>query len=95
LIRYSIEAKVRYLTVYNAQKGNPITDENAKKIKEAVLRLTGVPYDSSFVLIQEPAANQLPVIPVRKLPYKPSHLVTAGVGYKTTMGMGQVRIISD
>src|SRR5262249_35911725 len=65
-IRLSIEAKVRYLIVYNAKKGNPITSENAKKIREAVFRLTGEPYDGSFVLRQQPSppANPLPAIPV-------------------------------
>ena len=48
----SVVGKVRYLTIYNAKKGNPITPENAQKIKEAVLRLTGIPYTGSFVLIQ-------------------------------------------
>jgi hypothetical protein len=68
-IRLSMEAKVRYLIIHNAKKGNPITDENAKKIRAAVLRLTGEPYDGSFVLIPAPVtANQLPAIPVKKLP---------------------------
>ena len=52
LVRLSIEAHVRYLTVYNAQKGLPLVPENAHRIKETVLRLTGVPYDGSFVLIE-------------------------------------------
>jgi hypothetical protein len=63
LIRLSIEAHVRYLTVYNAKKGNPIFAENAHKIKDAVLRLTGIPYVGSFVLIEElnpPRTNNMP-----------------------------------
>ena len=51
-VRLSIAAKVRYLTVYNAQKRHPLMPENAKKIKDAVLRMTGVPYVGSFVLIE-------------------------------------------
>jgi hypothetical protein len=51
LIRLTVVAKIRYLTVYNAKKGNPITSENAKKIKEALLNMTGIPYTGSFVLI--------------------------------------------
>jgi hypothetical protein len=66
-IRLSIEAKVRYLTVYNAKKGNQITDEDAKKIKEAVFRLTGVPYAESFVVIQQ-AGTQFSPIRVKKIP---------------------------
>ena len=51
-IKLSITAKVRYLTVYNAKKGNPITPENALKIKETVLKLTGVAYTGAFNLLQ-------------------------------------------
>ena len=51
-VRLSIEAKVRYLTIYNTQKGHPIMPENARKIKETLFRLTGVPYVGSFVLIE-------------------------------------------
>ncbi len=46
-------AHVRYLTVYNAIKGNPLMPENAQKIRQAVHQLTGVPYVGSFVLIEE------------------------------------------
>jgi hypothetical protein len=64
----SIAAKVRYMVVWNAQKGKPITSENAQKIKQAVLSLTGAAYTGSFVLIQaEPSAYQLPAFPIRKL----------------------------
>jgi hypothetical protein len=66
-ISLSIEAKVRYLTIHNAQKGNPITEENAKRIKSAVLRLTGEPYNGPFAIRKAPPSNQLPVIPVRQL----------------------------
>ena len=52
-VRLSMEAKVRYLVIYNAKKGIPILSENAQKIKDAVLRLTGIPYIGSFVLIEE------------------------------------------
>jgi hypothetical protein len=48
----SVVAKVRYLTVWNAKKGNPITPENAQKIRDAVFRLTGIPYVGQFVLLQ-------------------------------------------
>ena len=51
-VKLSIAAQVRYLTVYNAKKGNPITPENAQKIKLAVLRLTGVAYTGSFNVLQ-------------------------------------------
>jgi hypothetical protein len=44
VIKLSVVAKVRYLTVYNAKKGFPIRPENAQKIKQAVLELTGIAY---------------------------------------------------
>jgi hypothetical protein len=66
-VRLSIEAHVRYLTVYNAKKGNPILPENAQKIKDAVLRLTGVPYVGSFVLIEE-LGPQFPPSRIKKIP---------------------------
>jgi hypothetical protein len=50
-VRLSIVAKVRYLTVSHAMKGNPLFPENAEKIKEALLRLTGVPYEGTLKLI--------------------------------------------
>lgn len=56
-------ANVRYATVYNAQKGLPISPENAQKIQDAVLRLTGVPYVGSFALKdnQPPTHNHAPL----------------------------------
>jgi hypothetical protein len=51
-IYLSMEAKVRYLIVYNAIKNYPILPENAEKLKAAALRLTGVPYAGSFILLQ-------------------------------------------
>jgi hypothetical protein len=46
----SVIAKVRYLTVWKAKTGRPITPESAEKIRQAALRLTGAPYVGSFVL---------------------------------------------
>jgi hypothetical protein len=40
-VRLSMEAKVRYLIIYNAKKGLPILSENAQKIKDAVAPLWG------------------------------------------------------
>jgi hypothetical protein len=54
----SIEAHVRYLIVYNAKKGHPITPENAQKIKQAVYNLTGAPYTGPLVLIPEQPTKQ-------------------------------------
>ncbi len=62
-----VKAKVRYLVIWNAQKGNPIASANAKKIREALFTLTGVPYTGSFVLLDQPL-DQLPILPIKKLP---------------------------
>ena len=52
-VTLSVVAKVRYSTVYNAEKGNPIMLDNAQKLKQALLRLTGIPYTGSLVLVEE------------------------------------------
>ncbi len=52
-VTLSVVAKVRYSTIYNAEKGNPIMLENARRIKQALLRLTGTPYTGPLVLIEE------------------------------------------
>jgi hypothetical protein len=52
-VTLSVVAKVRYSTVYNAENGTPIMLENAQKIKQALLRLTGIPYTGSIVLVEE------------------------------------------
>ena len=62
----AVVGKVRYLTIWNAKKGNPITSENAQKIKQALLNLTGVPYTGSFVLLEQ-HLDQLPTISVKKM----------------------------
>ena len=66
-VRLSMEAKVRYLTVYNAKKGFPIMPENAQKIKDAVFRLTGIPYVGSFVLMEEQGPYFSP-LRIKKIP---------------------------
>jgi hypothetical protein len=66
-IRLSIEAKVRYAAVWNAQKGNPISLENAQKLKGAVYKMTGVPYTDSFVLIKTEPSTKLPSTPIKKI----------------------------
>ena len=70
-VRLSIAAKVRYLTVYNAKKGNPILPENAQKIRTAVVQLTGIPYVGSFVLME--ASSPPPERP-NKMPRNQQHL---------------------
>ena len=67
-VTLSIAAKVRYSVIWDAKKGNPITSENARKIKEAVFNLTGTPYTGSFVLIRYRAIDRLPTVRIRKIP---------------------------
>jgi len=62
----SVVAQVRYLTIWNAKKGNSITSENAQKIKQALLNLTGVVYTGSFFLFEH-HRDQLPTIRVKKM----------------------------
>jgi hypothetical protein len=57
-------AGVRYATVYYALRGEPILAESADKIKQAVFRITGVPYAGSFVLLQ--STEPMPVPPKRR-----------------------------
>jgi hypothetical protein len=54
----SIKAQVRYVTVWNAVKGNPITEDHAQKIRQAVVNLTGIPYTGPFALLQEQTQNR-------------------------------------
>ena len=67
-VTLSIQAHVRYLTVWNAKKGNPITAESAQKIKQALLKLTGVPYTGSFVLFKQQSIDEIPTLPIKKIP---------------------------
>jgi hypothetical protein len=53
----AIQAKVRYLTVWNAMKGNPITPDHSQKIRHAVIALTGIPFTGSFVIIPGQAVD--------------------------------------
>lgn len=46
----SLRARVRYMTVYNAIQGRPITPQHAEQLREAVLGMTGIPFQGSFVL---------------------------------------------
>ena len=64
----AVNARIRYMTVYNAMKGLPITPKHAQKIRQAVFALCGVPFSGSFVLtVPEPFEDQQ-TIPIKKLP---------------------------
>jgi hypothetical protein len=64
----SIKAQVRYVTMWNAIKGNPITSEHAQKIRQAVINLTGIPYSGPLAIIQERRIDQLPTLTFKKIP---------------------------
>lgn len=65
----SVKAHVRYVTVWNATKGNPITSDHAQQIRQAVITLTGVPYIGPLAIIQEQPVNQSSsMLPIRKTP---------------------------
>jgi hypothetical protein len=64
----SLEAQVRYLTIWNATKGNPIVPEQAQRIRQAVFRMTRVAYTGSFVLTHPEAIEDMPTLPIKKIP---------------------------
>ena len=65
----SIQAGVRYITIYNAVKGNPISYQHAQQIKQAVVMLTSVPFTGNFVLTQQPSVHELPTLPIKRIPH--------------------------
>jgi hypothetical protein len=62
-VHLSLVANVRYATIYFAKKGEPIFLSSSEKITDALLRLTGIPYTGSFVLLAQ-EYDQLPLIPL-------------------------------
>lgn len=68
LLDVSIKAKVRYVSVYNAINGIPITPEHARQIRQAVLTMTGIPFDGEFVLTEPESMKDVPTIPIKRIP---------------------------
>ena len=64
----SVVAQVRYTTVWNATRGHPIQPEQAAKIRRAVISRTGIPYRGPLTLTEPASVDQLPTLPIRKLP---------------------------
>lgn len=64
-VQLSVYAKVRYMTIWNAMKGTPITAEHAQRIRAAVHMLTGEAYTGD-IATQTPVAEQ-PTLPIRRL----------------------------
>lgn len=67
-LRVSVVAKVRYMTVYNALKNNPITPEHAQQIRAAVLGLTGVPFTGPFMLSNP--VEEMPTVSLQRITKK-------------------------
>jgi hypothetical protein len=65
-LKVSLTAKVRYMTVWNATRGNPITPKHAKQIREAVLKMTKDPYMDQLVLTKP--IEEISTIPIKKIP---------------------------
>lgn len=64
----SLEAHVRYLTIWNAMKGNPILPEHAQRIRQTVFRMTQVAYRGPFFLTCPEAVEDLPTLPLKTIP---------------------------
>lgn len=64
----SVVAQVRYLTVWRATRGQPIQLEQAKKIRQAVVCLTVIPYTGPLTLTGLEQVEELPTLPIKKIP---------------------------
>lgn len=59
----SVQAGVRYSTIWNAIKGKPITAAHAQKVQQTVRTLTGIPYTGPLAITQEGSDTQpLPIV---------------------------------
>lgn len=67
-LELSVVAGVRYLTVWNAMQGYPITEAHAHQIRAGIKRLTGQVYSGTILTIKEASGNTFPLLPIRKLP---------------------------
>jgi hypothetical protein len=67
LLRLSVVAGVRYLTVWNATRGNAISQDHAQKIRVALQRLTGAVYPGLLLTLDERRREQIPTVPFRKI----------------------------
>jgi hypothetical protein len=65
-LRLSIVAGVRYATVWNAMKEKPVTAENARKIRDAVSILTGVPYIGALMVFPNEPLEKMSTRPMKK-----------------------------
>lgn len=69
----ALASHVRYLTVWNIQRGNPITAAQAAQVRTGLYSLTGVPFTSPLALQKTPqpgepgGGNAFRVLPTNKL----------------------------
>jgi hypothetical protein len=67
-LQLAMVAGVRYLTIWNALHGRPITSEHAAKIRVALHSLTGIAYAGTIFTIQEPAIDEQATRPISPFP---------------------------
>lgn len=63
----AMAARVRYLTVYRATKGQPITLKDAETIRQVAYHLSGVTYKGVFAIY---AIDEQPTVPLQRVPAK-------------------------
>jgi hypothetical protein len=49
----ALTSRVRYLTVWNVERGNPISAEHAMRLRAGLHQLTGVLYTAPILLLAE------------------------------------------
>jgi hypothetical protein len=64
----SVVAQVRYTTVWKATRGYPIKPEYARKIRQALVKLTVIPYLGPLALTEPESVDLFPTLPIRKIP---------------------------
>jgi hypothetical protein len=65
-LQVSVVAQVRYLTVWNATKGKPISRKQAQKILTAAQQLTGFAYAGELALSADEPVEEQPTLRLRK-----------------------------
>ena len=67
-LEVSLRACTRYLTVWKATKGHPISQEQAKRIRDATYSLTGVRYIGALVVYHE--VDKISTVPVKHVVFQ-------------------------
>ncbi len=63
----SVVAKVRYMTVWSAMKGKPISCPNARQLLYAARMLTGILYTGQMELLPNQPIEQAPTVPIKAI----------------------------